>query len=81
MKPKIGQTVYILCHGYIDKDEVGYLGKHSFIIDGYENKYNQEHFYEDFGNTWFNTLREVKEKYPKLKHVADGEWMVVEEEK
>lgn len=78
MKLKIGQAVYIVDNCYIDKEEVGYLGKSSFIIEGYENKYNQEHFYEYYGKTWFNTLKEVKEKYPKLKKVADGEWEIVE---
>lgn len=84
MKPKIGQVVYIadFAKKKAYKENVGYLGKYSFIVkyyDIYLATY-QERFYEDEGKTWFASLKDLKKACPNARYNRN-EWCYVLEEK
>lgn len=72
MKPKIGQTVYLAAYSINEayKKTVGYLGKHSFVVECYDfcGYLWQERFYDDEGETWFATLKDLKKAYPNARY-------------
>ena len=75
-KPKIGKKVYVLYNQGITVEEIGYLGKESFLVEYPTMKLEDavEWFYEDYNKTWFThltraknaLLREAKEIWPDL---------------
>lgn len=78
-KPRIGQTVYIIYDHQIIKEVAGYIGKDSFIIEDFNLCYEdaREWFYEEFGKTWFKSLKSAKDylkvEYPNCKIVNTHE--------
>ncbi|WP_297931088.1 hypothetical protein [uncultured Coprobacter sp.] len=91
LKPKIGTTVYCIYANSISKYKVGYIGKEAFVIDELSEYMDFEAFlwwYEDFGKSWFKSLKEAKvrllqmqsEYLPnqkvKIKKVNDDYWEV-----
>lgn len=66
MKPKIGQTVWILTYErswqewYIIPESVFALGKSSFVFDDYAVKQLSMLQYSDYGNIWFASLNAAK---------------------
>lgn len=63
MKPKIGKIVYIVDKYWysITRDIVGYLGKDSFIVEGYRFRDdNAEQYYESFDEKWFYSFEKAK---------------------
>lgn len=83
-KPKIGKKVYCIVDEWIVKYVVGYLGKDSFIIEDYWNVSIDNFGYEDFGETWFYTIKDAKEKMLanegdeyKIVKIYDDEWRIV----
>ncbi len=73
-KPPIGKKVYCIYYDdCIIVEEVGYLGKESFIIAAFDDSYNFDSFewyYKDYNETWFTNLAKAKKK---LLEVADRE--------
>ena len=75
-KPKIGKKVYVLYNQGITVENIGYLGKESFVVEYPTMKYEDavEWFYEDYNKTWFThltraknaLLREAKEIWPDV---------------
>ena len=63
IKPKVGQTVYLLIgDDTIHLAFVGFLGEKSFIVDDYDDFYPNlpiEFLYEDYGVCWFFTTKEA----------------------
>lgn len=59
---KPGRKVYVIYDGNIFLESAAYIGKHSFIVDGYEWRVDgaREWYYEDYGETWFTSLSEAK---------------------
>lgn len=89
MKPSIGRTIYCIYQNGINEDNVGYLGKDSFIVDDFSDlrRFDSlEYFYDDYQRTWFTSLPQAKKallsklhrEYPdskfKLKHTCDDYW-------
>lgn len=60
MKPKLNSVVWIIGNNEICKEIVGWLGTTSFVIDHYENRIKSQFYYDDYGSTWVNTLKEAK---------------------
>ena len=67
MKPKIGAKIYVIMDSAtsIVKQYVFFLGKESFMPSAnkefYDGDYNFEQFYDEYGKTWFTTLKQTKE--------------------
>lgn len=62
MKTHIGQKIYCLFEDQITLEEVGYIGKDSFILANY-NEYRQcarELYYEEYNKKWFRDLEKAK---------------------
>jgi hypothetical protein len=68
MKPSIGKKVYLIGDSNISDyarsiclENVGYVGKESFVIEGYNVMRDgfQEYYYKDYGKTWFTSLSDV----------------------
>lgn len=72
MKPKLGQTVYVVdCFGIIAfKETVGYLGKRSFVVEDYTayKREWQERSYACEGESWFASLEDLKKAYPNARY-------------
>ena len=63
MKPKLGRVVYTVYQNDITKNKVAFLGKESFITDSYGGLFiddSWEHYYDNYGHTWFTTLKDAK---------------------
>lgn len=63
LKPRLGKTVYCIYGDGIFVDSVGYLGKDSFIIEGfggstYEDSW--EWYYDQYNSLWFTNLAKAK---------------------
>ncbi len=85
MKPRIGQTVYVTDVGQSDnllawKQDVGYLGAESFIVEDYHliSEEYQEYFYEDEGRTWFASFADMKKAYPNVKYSREKMTYILE---
>lgn len=92
-KPRLGQKVYVSFEGDITQETVGWLGKDSWIPEGFRDYYDEcmELFYEySYFDThyaeWFFTLKEAKEKtmaadnsIKGFKKIRDGYWEAVYE--
>lgn len=87
-KPRIGQKVYCFFDDSMDLciEEVGYIGKESFIIEDYSIKCEVEFFYENYAIDWFTSLKQFKEyikkdsRYSKYKCVKkDDDYWELEE--
>lgn len=89
-KPRIGQKVYIVFRGQITQEVVGYLGKETWIPEGFKDFYEEymEFPYEyktlNPETRWFTTLKQAKEEllrqeteFKKIKKVRDGLWEVI----
>ena len=67
MKPKIGTKIYTLrdSNTTLVKQYVYFLGENSFMPSAdkefYDGDYNFEQFYDEYGKTWFTTLKQAKE--------------------
>lgn len=59
---KPGRKVYVIYDGNIFLESAAYIGKHSFIVSGYEWRVDdaREWYYEDYGTTWFTSLAAAK---------------------
>ena len=80
MKVKIGQQVYTIYTDQIYLEEVAYLGKDSFIVDGYEDKTSSEYYYDDYGVEWFKDLEKAKKALlKKVKKVYGKSKVVIEQ--
>lgn len=91
MKPKIGRKVYCIYGSGIMVDYVDYVGKDSFIVEGYGlSTYpsSWEWNYDMYGKRWFTNLSEAKkvlidiykERYEnklKIVKIAD-DWYALE---
>ena len=65
MKPKLGRKVYCIYEIGIMVDYVGYIGKDSFIVEGYGLSTESdcwEWSYDMYGKQWFTNLSEAKKK-------------------
>lgn len=74
MKPKIGTKIYVVECGlfgdgswsaYIFSYAVGYLGKESFVTEGYRETIimtleEHEFLFKDYGERWFTSLKAAK---------------------
>lgn len=91
MKPIIGQWVYKIYHKSISKTKVYMLGANEFCTeDAFDDFYllgsRQPLAYDEYGETWFYTLTEAKEKlkeeYPYYRIVKFDEsyWEAVSKE-
>ena len=58
-RPQIGKKVYVLYNQGISVEEIGYLGKESFIVK-HPTTNAVEWFYEDYNKTWFTHLTRAK---------------------
>lgn len=70
---KPGRKVYVIYDGNIFLDSAAYIGKHSFIVGGYEWRVDdaREWYYEDYGKTWFTSLEKAK-KFLLQDNLAQG---------
>lgn len=59
---KPGRKVYVIYDCNIFLESAAYIGKHSFIVGGYEWRVDdaREWYYEDYGTTWFTSLAAAK---------------------
>lgn len=80
-KPPLGKKVYCI---YDDEcilvEEVGYLGKDSFIIADFDECNNFDSFewyYEDYNETWFTNLEKAKKKLLEVAYREDNEKLKV----
>ena len=65
MKPKLGQTVYLIHNGVILEDKVYALGRESFIVEGIYSRQDTggwEWWYDGFNEAWFVSLVKAKER-------------------
>lgn len=60
MKPKIGEKVWCIYDYQIIGEIVEYLGEDSFLIEGYQDKYDPCYCYSDYNKTWFRDLEKAK---------------------
>ena len=65
MKPKIGEQIWCVYQDQIIKETVEFLGKESFIIEGYEYKYDAEYEYKYYNEDWFKNLEKAKKSLLK----------------
>lgn len=85
-KPKLDRTIYVMFETCWDdisfsKEKVIALGKDIFFHTGCTDASNIEDYreplaYDEYGITWFTSLKQIKEKY-KIKKVKDDYWEVV----
>ena len=70
---KPGRKVYVIYDGNIFLESAAYIGKHSFIVGGYEWRVDdaREWYYEDYGTTWFTSLAAAK-KFSLQDNLAQG---------
>lgn len=70
MIPKLGQKVYcIYDNDCILVENVGFIGKESFIIENFwEDVYfdSLEWYYENYNDLWFTDLSKAKEKLHEI---------------
>lgn len=76
MKPRLGQTVYLLFNGScILADTVYMMNNHQFmrkdIINTEENSWFW--WFYDYGKKWFTDLDEAKNALLSIAHKLDGE--------
>lgn len=59
---KPGRKVYVIYDNTISLKSAEYVGRHSFIVAGYEwlTGNAREWDYEDYGKTWFTSLEKAK---------------------
>ena len=89
MKPSIGRKVYCVYQDDLNEEEVGYLGKDSFIVDDFSElrRFDSlEYFYDDYQVMWFTSFARAKKTllsrlnaaHPGLNFtltkVCDGYW-------
>lgn len=65
MKPKIGDKVWCIYDYQIIGEVVEFLGEQSFLIEGYQDKYDPEYEYSDYNKTWFRDLEKAKKALRK----------------
>lgn len=88
-KPRLGQKIYVVYRGQITQETVGWLGKDSWIPEGFQDYYEECQVYPYEYDTlnpdvyWFTTLKEAKEKLlkqepycKKIKKIKDWLWEV-----
>lgn len=69
MKPKLGTKVYCIYNDGFFVDTVGYLGKESFIINGFGGSTEEDSWewnYDKYGQSWFINISEAKDKLFEL---------------
>ena len=79
MKAKIGDKIYCIWNEQIYLETVEYIGEKMFLVEGYQNKYDAEYTYSDYGITWFRDLekakktllKKLKKQYPKSKIIIE----------
>ena len=59
---KPGRKVYVIYDVNIFLESAAYIGKHSFIVGGYEWRVDdaREWYYDDYGKTWFTSFEKAK---------------------
>lgn len=65
MKPKLGRKVYCIYGTGISVDTVGFLGKESFIVDGFGPSTESDSWeweYSMYNIEWFTSLSAAKKK-------------------
>ena len=68
MKPRLNSSVFIYFKGSFSKEKVIALGSEYFIhsgviTDNYVNAYRKPVYYEDYGKTWFKTVKQIKQTF------------------
>lgn len=90
---KIGQTVYTIYEGSIEKNKVGFIGKESFIIENFRSGRQWDSIewdYDGYNESWTFSLTKAKEillkRYQEIydakfiiKRLADDYWECWEE--
>ena len=86
MIPKLNQNIYVLftnCwdESYINQETVIALGEDIFFHSGCTDISNTEEYriplaYDEYGITWFTSMKQIKEKY-KVKKNDDYSWEVI----
>lgn len=76
MKPKISEKIWTIYDNQITLEEVEYLGAESFLIEGYEDKYDPCYCYSDYNKTWFRDLEKAKKEMRKRfgRNIKFEEW-------
>lgn len=87
MKPKIDDEIWCIYDGQILLEVVEFLGKESFLIEGYDYKYDPEYCYEDYNKTWWKDLekakKEARRRYGrkiKIVEFKKGWWNIEDED-
>lgn len=78
--PPLGKKVYCIYDDGIIVEEVGYLGKESFIIADFNdcNRFDSfEWYYEDYNETWFTNFEKAKKKLLEVAYRKDNERLKV----
>lgn len=63
MKPSLGKTVYVVYGDELYKEQVGYVGPKSFIVEEFDDGRmfdSLEWFYDDYNKRWFTNLAKAK---------------------
>lgn len=72
VKPRIGQTVWILEHDanfgewYLTPEKAFALGAEEFVVDDYRHKTPSSWKYSDYGKKWFASFEEAKAKADRM---------------
>lgn len=69
MKPKLGTKVYCIYKDGFFIDTVGYLGKESFIINGFGGSTEEDSWewdYDKYEQNWFTDISKAKNRLVEL---------------
>lgn len=69
MKPKLGTKVYCIYRDGFFIDTVGYLGKESFIINGFGGSTEEDSWewdYDKYEQNWFTDISKAKNRLVEL---------------
>lgn len=69
MKPKLGTKVYCIYRDGFFIDTVGYLGKESFIINGFGGLTEEDSWewdYDKYEQNWFTDISKAKNRLVEL---------------
>lgn len=69
MKPKLGTKVYCIYRDGFFIDTVGYLGKESFIINGFGGLTEEDSWewdYDKYEQNWFTDISKAKSRLVEL---------------
>lgn len=90
MKPSLGRKVWCIYADEINEEEVGFIGKDSFIIDAYTDNRrldSVQYLFEEYNSAWFTSfnrakkvlLEQLHKKYKTkqfyIEKICDGYWV------